>query len=189
MKLSERAQVLVIISILLPILFLFIGMVIDLTLILIEKQELNRLADAASKTGLIVVGDQISTFIWEVRTTTTPAVAQTQLISEGTQTPFPSNDDYFNRINDSHRATLVAPPVQTLVAAQVRDTVKEYELISNHPSYISMEIIYPYQYKPANRNLQIYLRLTCSGNSLFGFLPDLKNGEISVESIQSIRQR
>ena len=138
---------------------------------------------------MIVVGDQISTIICEVRNTTTPVVAQTQLPFEGSQTPVPPNDDYFNRINDSHRATLVAPPVQTLVAAQVRDTVKEYEMISNHSSCISTEIIYPYIYQPDNRNLQIYLRLTCPGNSLFGFLTDLKNGEISVESIQSIRQR
>ena len=100
MKLSERAQVLVIISILLPILMLSMGMIIDLTLLLIEKQELNRLADAASKAGLIVVGDQISTFICEVRNTTTPAATQTQLPFEGTQIPVRPNDDYFNEIND-----------------------------------------------------------------------------------------
>lgn len=127
-KNSEKAQVVIIVAVLLMVILLMLALIIDGARLMVEQQELKRAADAAGKAGLIVVGDRMVTQVVSAQTaaanltlTATPAGST----PGPTLTPTPAPDDFYSWLNDDHRETLVAPPMQTLVATHVLGSVEE----------------------------------------------------------------
>ena len=118
----------VIVAVLLIVILLFLAVIVDGARIMVEQRELSRAADAAGKAGLILVGDRMVTQVVDAQTvaaeitlTSTPMGAT----PGPTLTPTPGSDDFFEWLTDDHRMTLVAPPMQTLVATHVLGSLEE----------------------------------------------------------------
>ena len=192
MKNSEKAQVVIIVAVLLMVILLMLALIIDGARLMVEQQELKRAADAAGKAGLIVVGDQMVTQVVNAQTaaanltlTATPAGST----PGPTLTPTPAPDDFYSWLNDDHRETLIAPPMQTLVATHVLGSVEENGFGFSNPAVTELEINYPDQYFSGAQHLQIYFQIKRIVTVMFGSLLNLEEGVLSGDTKQSIPQR
>jgi len=192
MKSTESGQVIVIVAVLLVVTLLFLAVIIDGARLMVERQELKRAADAAGKAGLIVIGDQMVTQVVSAQTaaasitlTATPAGST----PGPTLTPTPESDDFYAWLSDEHRKTLVAPPMQTLVATQALNSAEENGLGLSNPAVTGIDITYPDQYLPEDQILQVDIKIHRIVAIIFGGLFDLEEGGLTGNSKQSIPQR
>jgi hypothetical protein len=186
---NEQAQIVIIVAVLLMVTLIFLAVVIDGARLMIERQELKRAADAAGKAGLIVVGDRMVTQVVQAQTATTKATVTPT--SEGstpgpTLTPTDPGDEFFSWLDDDHKQTLVAPPMQTLVTTYAIAYAEENELGPSHPAVIVIGVDYPYHYHPDDHHLQIYVRIRRKVSVMFGFMLGIPEGELSGDAKQSI---
>jgi hypothetical protein len=187
-----RGQVMVVVAVLLVVLLLFLAVLIDGARLLVEQQEVNRGLDAAGKAGLILVGDMMVTQVVSAQTAAA-SITPTATISGSTPGPTPSPtpqpDDLYGWLTDAHRQTLVAPPLQTLVANQVLGSLGENGLGLDNPDLISIDICYPADYHPGDNDIQIVLHLDRRVVIIFGEFLNLNQGVISGSTKQTIPQR
>ncbi len=189
---TEKGQVIIIVAVLLVVVLLFLAVIIDGSRLMVEQQELNRAADAAGKAGLIIVGNQMVTQVVSAKTAAAviTLTATPPGITPGpTLTPTPGPDDFFSWINDDHRKTLVAPPMQTLVATYVLGSAEENGFGLSNPAVTELEISYPDQYHPGDAFLQIDVRIKRIVAVMFGSLLNLDKGVLSGNTKQNIPQR
>jgi hypothetical protein len=189
---KESGQVLIIVAVLLVVVLIILAVVIDGARLLVEQQEIDRAADAAAKSGLIVVGDQMVTQVVQAQTAAASiTLTATPLGSTPgpTLTPTPEADDFFAWMDDDHRKTLVAPPMQTLVATHVLGSAEENGLGPSNPVVTGMEITYPDNYHPGDKNIQVDVKIHRVVAILFGNLLNLSEGALSGQSKQTIPQR
>ena len=168
---------------------LFLAVIIDGARLMVEYQELNRAADAAGKTGLIVIGDQMVTQVVSAQTTAaqiTLTATPTGSTPGPTLTPTPQLDDFFSWIDEDHRKTLVAPPMQTLVATHVLGSAEENGFGLSNPAVTGLEISYPDGYQPGHESIQISVRIDRLVVVMFGNLLNLNEGALSGKTKQSI---
>jgi len=189
---TEKGQVVIIVAVILVAVLLFLAVIIDGGRLMVEQQEINRAADAAGKAGLIVVGDWMVTQVVGAQTaaasitlTVTPAGSTPG--PSLTPTPFP--DDFFSWINEDHRKTLVAPPMQTLVATHVLGSAEENGFGFSNPAVTDLKISYPDQYYPGTQFLQIQVQIKRVVAVIFGRMFNLNEGVLSGISKQSLPQR
>lgn len=189
---NERAQIVIIVAVLLMITLLFLAVIIDGARLMMERQELKRVADAAGKAGLIVVGDQMVTQVVQVQTATAKVSCTptpTNSTPGPTYTPTDPGDGFYQWLDDDHRATLVAPPMQTLVTTHAIGCADENGLSLSHPAVKAVDVTYPYQYHSEDQHLQIYVRIKRKVTVMFGSLLGIPEGELSGDAKQSIPQR
>lgn len=189
MRKNEEGQVIIIVAVLLVVVLTILAVIIDGARMMVEQQEINRAADAAGKAGLIIVGDRMVTQVVSAQT----AAANVTLTSTPvgstpgpTLTPTPAVDDFFSWMNDDHRQTLVAPPVQTLVATHVLGNAKENGFGLDNPMVTGLEISYPDGYQPGDQSIQISVRIDRLVVVMFGNLLNLNEGVLFGKSKQSI---
>jgi hypothetical protein len=182
----------IIVAVLLMVILLFLAVLIDGARIMIEQQELKRAADAAGKAGLIVVGDQMVTQVIVAQTaaagvtlTATPAGST----PGPTLTPTPDQDDFFDWLTDEHRMTLIAPPMQTVVATHVLGSAEENGLGLSNPAVTELDITYPEGYDLSDEDIFLSVRIERAVSIIFGSILNLTEGVISGEAKQSIPQR
>ncbi len=187
----ERSQVIIIVAILFMILFLLIAIVIDGSLMLIQRQELLRLASSAGKAGLLEVGNQIMTqdsidqiIKQELELTSQAANSSNHF---GTLSPQEKNPPLRNTQN--YHATLISSPIQTQVASSAKEYINNYKLLKPQPGYVSETILYPYQDLSDKSDLEIWVQIRIKIRLIFGSLLFLEEGELIGESIQSIPNR
>jgi hypothetical protein len=187
----ERSQVIIIVAFLFMILFLLIAIVIDGSLMLIQRQELLRLASSAGKAGLLEVGNQIMTqasidqiIKQELELTSEAFISSNQLGTLAPQDKTPSI-----RNTQNYQATLISPPIQTQVASSAQEFIDDYLLLKPQLGYVSETIIYPYQDLSDKSDLEIWVQIRVKIRLIFGSLLFLEEGEIIGESIQSIQNR
>ncbi len=192
MRKNEKGQVIIIVAVLLVVVLTILAVIIDGARLMVEQQEINRAADAAGKAGLIIVGDKMVTQVVAAQTaaagitlTATP-VGSTPGPS---LTPTPAADDFFSWINDDHRKTLVAPPMQTQVATHVLGSVEENDHGLSNPVITGLEITYPDHYLMGDQNIQIAVRIDRVVAVIFGSLFNLDEGVLSGNTKQNIPQR
>ena len=192
MRMSERGQVIVVVAVLLVVVLVFLALIIDGSRLMVEGNELNRAADAAGKAGLIVVGDLMVTQVVSHQT----AMASITLTStpEGstpgpTLTSTPQADELLAWINDDHRKTLVAPPLQTMVATAVQGSLEDNGLGLSNPVVSDLQISYPHDYDPDGLAIQILVKVERTVAIMFGSVFNLEEGVLSGNSKQSIPQR
>jgi len=188
----EKAQVVVIFAVLLMVVMLLLAVIIDGARLMLKRQELTRVASAAGKAGLIVVGDQMVTQVVKAQTevamvTLTPQ--PTGVLLGPTPTPIPAEDDFFGWINDTQRAILVGTQMRTMVATNVKGYAEVNGLGLSNSDVSEVEIIYPYQYYPGDQNLQISVRIEHIFVAVFRSLLEIEDGTISGRSKQNIPQR
>lgn len=192
MRRRERGQVIFIVAILLVVVLTILAVIIDGGRLLIEQQEMNRAADAAGKAGLLIVGDHLVTQVVDAQTAAARVtVTATPMGSTGnpTLTPLPAADDFFSWVTDDHRQTLVAPPMQTLVATHVWGSIEENVFGFSTPDIKGIEVSYPDHYHEEDQNIQILVRIDRSVAFIFGSLFNLEEGVLSGNRKQNIPQR
>jgi len=191
MKENERGQIIVIIGLLLMVALTILAVIMDGARLMLKQQELIRAADAAGKAGLIAVGDQLVVQAGEAQsaaTRTAAAPAPGGTVPGWTSTPAPQGD-VFSWINEDHRQTLVAPPMQTLVSAQVLGSAEENGLGLSNPSVSDFRIIYPLEYNRDDQAIRIGVQIQQTVMILFGKLLNLESGEVTGYAEQEIPQR
>jgi len=191
-KKNEQGQVIIIVAVLLVVVLTILAVIIDGARLLVEQQEINRAADAAGKAGLIVVGDQMVTQVVAAQTAAASITLTATPIGSTpgpTLTPTPAADDFFSWINNDHRLTLVAPPMQTLVATHVMGSAEENDHGLSNPVITGLEINYPDHYLIGDQNIQIDVRINRVVAIMFGALFNLEEGALSGNTKQNIPQR
>jgi len=182
----------IIVAVLLMVVLLLLAVLVDGARLLQERQELIRVADAAGKAGLIPVGDHMVT---QVVNAQTAAATQSGSTPAGTNTPGPTPtptpdlDDFFGWLNADHRKTLVAPPMRTVVATQVRGYAERNDRGPSHPEIQDFQVDYPHQYQASDPEIQVQVRIHRKVAIIFASLLGLDEGVITGESKQGIPQR
>lgn len=192
MRIKEKGQVIIILALLLVVVLTILAVIIDGARLMMEQQEIKRVADAAGKAGLIIVGDHMITQVVAAQTAAASITLTATPIGSTpgpTLTPTPAVDVFFSWINDDHRKTLVAPLMQTLVATHVLGSAEENDQGLSNPVITEIEITYPYQYLVGDQNIQIKVRIDRVVAILFGSLFNLDEGVLSGNTKQNIRQR
>ena len=189
---TEQGQVMIIVGVLLVVILLFLGVLIDGARLFIKKQEINRVLDTAGKAGLIVAGDRMVTQVISAQTaaaaaTPHPTSYNSTLDPSPTKTSAP--DDFFAWLTKADHQTLVAPPMQTIVATHALGSLDKNGLGQENPDLIDVSIIYPYQYNPGDQTLIILMKLDYRAAVIFGKILDLNQGVLSVSSKQTIPLR
>jgi len=196
---NSKGQILIVVAILLLVVLFFLAVIIDGARLMVEKHELDRAAAAAARAGIGLVGDQMVTQVVQAQTQAaihlcTPVPTQLPESQESptprpTCTPTPSPNDFYAWLNDSHRATLVSPGMQTAVAEQVSSLADMNGLGYANPEILELEIDYPHQYSPGEHDLNIYVRIRRRVTVLFSSMLGLDQGELSGDTQQSIPLR
>jgi len=192
MRKDETGQVIIIVAVLLVVVLIVLALIIDGARIMVEQQELNRAADAAGKAGLIIVGDQMVTQVVGAQTAAAAIILTATPIGstpDPTLTPSPEADNFFSWIDDDHRKTLIAPPMQTLVATQVLAIAEENGLGLSNLVVTNINISYPDQYHVGDNFIQIAVRIDRTVAIMFGNLLNLDEGILSGNAKQNIPQR
>lgn len=189
MRKNEKGQVIIIVAVILVVIMIVLALIIDGARIMVEQQELNRAADAAGKAGLIIVGDHMVTQVVAAQTSAANITLSANLVAStpgSTLTPTPAQDDFFSWINEDHKKTLVAPPMQTLVATHVLGSVEENGFGLSNPAVTGLEISYPDGYHPGAQSIQISVGIDRLVIVMFGNLLNLNEGVLSGKTKQSI---
>lgn len=192
MRKTEQGQVMIIVGVLLIGILLFLGVLIDGAQLLIEKQEINRALDAAGKAGLIVVGDRMVTQVISAQTAAaafTPDPASSGDRQRCTPGKTPAPDNFWDWLTEEDHQTLIAPPMQTVVATHALGNLEENGLGQDNPDRIEISIIYPYQCHADDEALTILMKLDYRAAVIFGKILNLNQGVVSVSSKQTIPLR
>jgi len=191
-KKNENGQVIIIVAVLLVVVLTILAVIIDGARLMVEQQEINRAADAAGKAGLIVVGDRMVTQVVAAQTAAASITLTATPIGSTlgpTLTPTPAADDIFSWISDNDRKTLVAPPMQTLVATHVMSSAEENGFGSSNPVINGLQISFPDQYHLEDEYIQIGVRIDRKVVIMFGKLLNIEEGVLSGNTKQNIPQR
>jgi hypothetical protein len=187
----QRGQIILVVAVLLMVFLLMMAVMVDGARIYIEQQEIERALDAAGKAGLIIVGNQMVTQVVEAQTLSasiksSPIPIDTPPGPKLTVTPMP--DDFFSWLSEEDRQTLVAPPMQTVVATHVLGNLVENGLDLSNPNVIDIKISFPDDYDPDNQTLDIQLELKHRVVIIFGGVLNLNEGTIYGSSRQTVPQ-
>ena len=106
-----------------------------------------------------------------------------------TCTPTPLPNDFYAWLKDHHRTTLVSPAMQTSVAGQVQAYADNNNLGLSNPNILELVVLYPYEYQPNHRDLNILVRIRRQVSVLLVGLLGIDQTELSGETQQSIPQR
>ena len=189
---TEYGQVIIIVGALLVVLLIFLAVLVDGARLFVEQQEINRALDAAGKAGLIVVGDKMITQVVSAQTgaaSFTPSATPSGGSPGHTPTKTPPADDLYAWLTDEHRQTLVAPPLQTIVATHALGSLDENGFGPDNPNLIDISVSYPDSYHPDDQTLNIFLYLDRRVVIIFGKILNLNQGVLSGSSKQTIPQR
>jgi hypothetical protein len=104
-------------------------------------------------------------------------------------TATPDPDTFYAWLNDDHRQTLVAPPMQTLVATQVLESAEENGLGLSNSAVTGIEVSYPDGYDPGDPDIQIEVKINRVVAIIFGRILNINEGGLSGITRQSIPQR
>ncbi len=192
MNKREKGQVVIIVAVILMVILLFLALIIDGARLMVEQQEINRAADAAGKTGLILVGDQMVTQVVSAQTAAASITLTATPIGStpgSILTPTPQPDDFYAWINEDHRKTLVAPSMQTLVATHVLGSAEENGFGSGNPHVTELIVTYPDQYVSDSQFLQLRVQINRMVAIIFGKLLNLNEGVLTGTTKQTIPQR
>jgi hypothetical protein len=191
MKTNQRAQIIVILAVLLMVCFFILAFLLDLSRLMIQKQHLFRAADSAGKAGLLIVADEMVTQVISASKFTATAAAPGKIPGTpsaaeiSTAAPNPN----LKLLDEDCRKTLVADPMQTKVAGQVLEVIESNDLDRYSTGDYSLEILYPAEFQPDGKHLEIIVRIRKKMELIFSQFWAIEKGKINVESRQRIPWR
>lgn len=189
---KNRGQVLVILAFLFIVVLLILAVLIDGARLMIEKQELQRAADAAGKAGLLLVGDQMMTQAVRAQHEITCTATEVPLdpgTAELVPSATPPPTELTGWLDEEDRSTLISPPIQTSVSHQVLEQARRNGKGLENPEITEIIIDYPAGYQPHDRYLHLAICIHQKVDLLFGHWLGPGEGILVGESRQKIPQR
>jgi uncharacterized membrane protein len=176
---KPRGQMLIVVAILLAIVLMLLAVAVDGGRLMIERTRLRRSAQASADAGIGLVAEHMVTHA---------AVRQTQAAALPTCapgmpcTPTPALNDVTGWLTDDDRATLVAPPMKTQVAAEAR----QYAQLND---FASAEVIYPQDYDPDAPVVRVLVTLRRRATILLAGLLEEEWVDLVEQGLSQIPQR
>ena len=190
---DRKGQILMIVAVLFVFVLLILSVLINSGLLLLEKQKLNRVSAAGGKSGLLYVGNLMVTQAGKAYRSTGQAQSTITPVSPipfSTSTPQDADRSWKGEyLSTQDRATLISPPVRTLVAGKVKDHLEWNGIVEGKDGIIMIEIMYPFQDLPEKDHLEIFVRISKRVQGLFSGFLDIEAGILTGESRQSIKQK
>jgi hypothetical protein len=186
---ERKGQVLMIVAVLFVVVLLIMSVLINSGLLLLDKQELNRVSAAGGRSGLVYVGNLMVTQAGEAYRATAQAPG-TKTYGFPVTPSAPQDADRawkVEHLSEQERATLISPPVRTLVAGKVKDQLEWSGVVAGKDGILKVEIIYPFQYHPEKDHLDILVRVSKRVQGLFSGFLEIEGGILTGESRQSIK--
>ena len=171
MRRLERGQSLIMAAVLLAVLLFFLLAAVELFRLILIQEDLIRAAEAAGKSGLVLVGDQI---MFDQIESERNAENLDQASSAGSRSA-------------QDNAYLVSAPMQTQVAEEVIDSLERNGYQLEDPDLERINIEYPALSPRMEIALKVQLEIRV--DSLFSDVLFLEEGVITGRSLQTIPQR
>lgn len=175
----RRGQTLIIVAILLMVVLMILAVAVDGGRLLIERARLRRSAQAAADAGIGLVAEAMVT---QAAARQTQAASLPTCASAGPCTPTPLLSDVPGWLTDDDRATLVAPPMQTRVAAEAKDYAQRNE-------FPQAEISYPADYDPGGPVVRILVTLRRRATILLAGLLGKEWVVLDEQALSQVPQR
>ena len=176
---KTRGQMLVVIALLLMVVLMLLAVAVDGGRLMVERTRLRRSAQAAADAGIGVVADQM---VAQAAARQTQAALLPTCAPVGPCTPTPALKDVPGWLTDEDRATLVAPPMQTQVAAEARQYAQRNE-------FPEAEVSYPESYSPAAPVVRIMVTLRRRATILLAGLLGEDWVDLTEQGLSQVPQR
>lgn len=155
-----RAQILIIVAVLIPVILLLLAAAVDTGRIFIERERLQRAAQSAADAGISVVAERMVTLAVARQTLLASTPSPT---SPGTMTATPVQDDIGSWLNDDDRATLVSEWVRATAAEQALEYAIRNGFDPDVSQTLAFEVTYPQPgYDPSSESvnsLSFFIRI------------------------------
>ena len=174
-----RGQMLVVIALLLMAVLMLLAVAVDGGRLLIERARLRRSAQAAADAGIGLVAEQMVT---QAAARQTQAALLPTCAPAGPCTPTPALNDVPGWLTDEDRATLVAPLMQTQVAAEARD-------YAQRNAFPEAEVTYPEAYDPGGPVVRILVTLRRRATILLAGLLGEEWVDLDEQALSQVPQR
>jgi len=176
---KPRGQMLVVIALLLMVLLMLLAVAVDGGRLVVERTRLRRSAQAAADAGIGLVAEQMVT---QAAARQTQAALLPTCAPAGPCSPTPAINDVPGWLTDDDRATLVAPPMQTQVAAEAMDYAQRNE----SPE---AEIRYPDSYDPGAPEVRVLVTLRRRATILLAGLLGQEWVDLAEQGLSQVPQR
>ena len=147
----SRGQILIIMSLLIPITLLFLAVAVDGGRIFIERGRIQRAAQSGADAGISVVAERMVTLAVARQTVfaATPSPSP-----PGSMTATPALGDVVAWLTDDDRSTLIAPDVRSTAVAEACQYVSRNGQAIGDPNVVSVEVTYPQPgYEPSDTRI------------------------------------
>ena len=188
-----RGQVIVIVAVLLMVLLLLLAVAVDGGRLYIERGRTLRAAQAGADAGIGRVADQMVTqaVVRQTEAAVRPAcVPDAGFGTPGTSctaTPLPGEVSHW--LTDDDRATLVAPEMQTAVAAEALDYAGRNGLKQTDPEILALHVEYPNNYDPVGPAVQLLLPVKRRMTILLSGLLGLDSVTLEADGLSELPQK
>ncbi|MBM3120975.1 MAG: hypothetical protein FJZ97_02155 [Chloroflexi bacterium] len=176
---KPRGQMLIVVAILLLVVLIILAIAIDGGRLLAERARLRRAAQAAADAGTGLVAEAMVT---QATARQTQAAALPTCAPTGPCTPTPELNDVPGWLTDEDRAALVAPPMQTQVAAEAI----QYAQYNGFPE---AEVSYPQGYDPRAPVVRVWVTLRRRATILLAGLLGEEWVDLAEPGLSQIPQR
>lgn len=170
---------LVVVALLLMVVLLLLAVAVDGGRLMVERTRVRRAAQAAADAGIAVVAEQMVT---QAAARQTQAALLPTCAPAGLCTPTPPLNDVPGWLTDDDRATLVAPPMQTQVAAEAEDYAQRNE-------FPQAEVTYPESYDPGAPAVRILVTLRRHATILLAGLLGEEWVDLAGQGLSQVPQR
>jgi hypothetical protein len=190
---TTRGQVIVIVAVLLMVLLLLLAVAVDGGRLYIERARTVRAAQAAADAGIGRVGDEMVTLA--VPRQTEAALRPACVPDAGFGTPgasctaTPNPGEVNHWLTDDDRATLVAPEMQTAVAAEALNYAGRNGLRESDPETLSLEVAYPHDYDTSGSVVQLLVSVKRRATILLSGLLRLDSVTLESNGLSELPQR
>lgn len=176
---KPRGQMLIVVAILLMVVLMLLAVAVDGGRLMIERTRLHRSAQAAADAGIGLVAEAMVT---QAVARQTQAAALPTCAPAGPCTPTPALNDVPGWLTDDDRAALVAPPMQTQVAAEAGH-------YAQHNGFDQAEVTYPQAHDPGAPVVRLLVTLRRRATILLAGLLGEEWVNLAEQGLSQIPQR
>lgn len=190
---KPRSQEIVIVAVALTVFLLLLAVAVDAGRLYIERETLDRSAEAAADAGIGWVSDQMVT---QAVIRQTEAAARPRCVPDGdfgstgaTCTASPQPADVPHWLTEEDRATLVSPGYQIAAEAVAADYARRNGIDHSSPGVQSLDFMYPYNYSANAPNLQFMVRVQRRVVVLLAGLLGRTSVDVAGQGLSELPQR
>ena len=189
----QHGQVLVIVAVAFMVCLFLLAVAVDAGRLYIERDALDRSAQAAADAGIGWVSDQM---VGQAAIRQTEAAMRQPCVPDGdfgttggtcTATPQPADVPHW--LTDEDRATLVSPDYRSTVEAVAADYARRNGIVASSPGVQSLDFEYPYNYSAKAPTLQFMVRIRRRVVILLAGLLGKTSADVPGQGLSELPQR